>query len=132
MSDPNAPVCLIEPVISDQQPDEAKFPPIPQAVDLASAMRAINTLSGIVRTIIGQVGPSSNTGGSGSGGSGGGGSKKKPAPQGRWIQKSITRKDVKVTNPDDPSQFVIVSRVENLTMRDTVTGEAWTWQNTNG
>jgi hypothetical protein len=137
MSDPNAPICSIEPIIKPDQPDPSKFPPIPQATDLASALRAINALSQIVRNLTGQTGVTvvNNrfvTNITGQGGTTIPPKPNKPPPVGRWIQKTITRKDVKITNPDDPSQFVIVSRVQNLTMKDSVTGETWVYQGQDG
>lgn len=133
MSNPVAPVCSIEPVIKPNQPDPTKFPAVPQAVDLSSALRAINALAAIVANITGQVGTSSG------GSNGSGGSKQfppprpgKPPPIGRWVQKTITRKNVTITNPKDPTQSIVVSRVENLTMVDSVTGETWVYAGTDG
>ena len=130
MSDPTAPVCSTEPIVKPTQPPATGFPAIPQAVDLPSALRAINAMAGIMRTITGQLGRSATSGGSG----GGTNSKKpgKPPPPGRWVQKQITRKNVVIRDPTDPSISITVSRVQNLTMQDSLTGETWVYNGTDG
>lgn len=121
MSDPVAPVCSIDPIIKPTQPPQAPFPAIPQAVDLPSALRAINAMAAIIRNITGQLGRSSGGGGGGHTDS----RSKQPPKQGRWVQKTVNRKTVRIFNPQDKTQFVDVSRVANLVMQDSVTGEEW-------
>ena len=135
MSDPNnAPICSIEPIIKPDQPDPSKYPPIPQATDLASALRAINALTQIVRNLTGQTGVTvvNNrfiTNITGQGGKTIPPKPNKPPPVGRWVQSSITRKDVTITDPDSGAS-IVVSRVQNLVMKDTVTGEQWVYNGT--
>jgi hypothetical protein len=137
MSDPAAPVCSIEPIISPDQPTPTKFPAVPQAVDLASALRAINALNQIVQNLSGQRGVTvvNNNQFITQNRSQGGGQfppqkPGKPPPVGRWVQQSITRDNVTITNPQDPTQSIVVSRVQNLTMVDSVTGETWIYNGT--
>jgi hypothetical protein len=40
--------------------------------------------------------------------------------------------DVRVENPDDSDQYVIVKRINSLTMRDVKTGSLWRWSRTSG
>lgn len=132
MSDPTAPVCNVEPVIEPGQPPASKFPPIPVASDLASALAAINAMRQILMNLTGQLGVTNRGGGNGGGGRGGGGTTIPPKQPklGRWVQKSITRKTVRIYNPQDKTQFIDVSRVANLTMKDTITGEEWVYAGT--
>lgn len=136
MADPiQAPVCEIIPTISDTQPPQARLPAIPIATDLASALAALNAMRAWMLQMM-QTQPGHNFwgGGHGSGGAGGRGGGKTPQPKppkmGRWIQKDITRQKVRVFNPQDHEQYVDVSRVTRLVMRDTVTGEEWVWTGT--
>jgi len=123
----NAPVCLIQPVISTSQPPPLVMPSIPQANDLASALAAINALSTALRYIQSQL-PPNTPNIQGPGGMISTNSKKGgPAKQGRWNQLARVTEQVKVTNPSDSTQFVIIDRIKSLTMKDSVTGETWVW-----
>jgi hypothetical protein len=95
------------------------LPAIPQATDLASALLAISALTAVVNQI------TNNGPGSSGGGSAGGSSK--PPGIGTYKQFTRTTEKVKVTNPNDPSQFVEIERIKSLVMKDIKTGEAWTW-----
>src|SRR5665647_1321109 len=108
-----APVCHVsnDQVITQPSP---KQPAIPNATDLPSALVAIAALKKIVEELT-QPPPQNNSGGVTS---------SKPA---RWEQLKRTTETVKVTNPTDPSQFVEIERIKNLTMKDTKTGEQWDW-----
>jgi hypothetical protein len=57
----------------------------------------------------------------------GGGKKKKNQPtDDEWREKSRKTENVKVVNPDDDSQFVIVKEIVNLVFERTSTGETIT------
>ena len=43
---------------------------------------------------------------------------------GQWTEKSRETQNVKVVNPDDDSQFVIVKEIKTLTMENSTTGES--------
>jgi hypothetical protein len=106
-----APVChdSRDQVIS--QPAPNKLPAIPIATDLPSAIRAIAAL----KTIVEQITRPTTT---------------RPTPLpgiGTYKQFSQVTEKVKVTNPNDPSQFVEIERIKSLVMKDIKTGEAWTW-----
>ncbi len=133
MADPtNAPVCEIIPQIVTTQPPQSRLPAIPIATDLNSALLALNAMRQWMMMMM-QTNPGHGTGGGGRGGGGaggpGGGKKADPKkPQlGRWQQKDITRKKVRVFNPQDHEQYVDVSRVTRLVMEDSVTKEQWVW-----
>jgi len=68
-----------------------------------------------------------NPGGGGGigGGGGGGGGKKKPQPKDpdQWQEKSRQTQNVKVVNPDDDSQFVIVKEITQIVFERPSTGE---------
>ena len=120
-----APVCLVQPVIDKTQPPSVDMPSIPQATDLASAIAAINALSMAMRTVVRRLPPPPIQP---QGGTTLTTTKKKPPPLGRWNQVQRITEQVKVTNPNDPTQFVIIDRINNLVMRDSNTGETWVWK----
>jgi hypothetical protein len=45
----------------------------------------------------------------------------------RWEELSRTNNTVKISNPDDTTQFVMVKQITKLVMKDNVTGEQWVW-----
>jgi hypothetical protein len=45
-----------------------------------------------------------------------------------FMQKSIVRKKIKVSNPSDKDQYVIDDRVVSMVMTDRKTGATWVWQ----
>lgn len=59
----------------------------------------------------------------------GGGTNQNPPgqKQSSFKQSNITIQKIKVSNPNDSSQFVTVNQVTSLTMVNPVTGETWTW-----
>ncbi len=111
-----APVCHVSKDQVISQPDPKQMPSIPHATDLASALLAIAALKKIVEHIV--LPPKNN---------GHGTVLPPPAKIGRWTQFNRVTERVKVTNPDDPSQFVEIDRIKTLTMVDNVTGEKWVW-----
>jgi hypothetical protein len=79
--------------------------------------------------------PSSSTGGGGGGlpGTGGGGVRfggggraPTPLPDNMWQETGRNTQNVKVVNPDDDSQFVIVKEIVSITMTRPSTGETFT------
>jgi hypothetical protein len=131
MSSPNpnqAPVCLIDPVIDNIQPNGVKLPSIPQATDLPSAIAAINAMASILRTITGQQSPSLGLPQS----SGGGFNvipQKTPPKPGRYQEQKPMRvvNTVTVYSKEDPTAFITFKRIDALTFKDTKTGELWQW-----
>jgi hypothetical protein len=115
---------MVAPVCHDSrdqvitQPAPKKLPAIPVATDLASALAAIAALTTIVRSLT-QPPVQNNYGGVGGGG--------EPSKPQRWTQDKRVTETVKITNPDDPSQFVEIQRIKSLTMKDGQTGETWVW-----
>jgi len=61
---------------------------------------------------------------SGGGGSGGGGNRpKNPSEPDQWRESDRQTQNVKVVNPDDDSQFVIVKEIVSITFERDSTGE---------
>jgi len=103
-----APVC---PINRDQfigAGTPPKFPSIPPATDLPSALRTITVMREIIIMLTNQLKP--------------------PVTKlGRWQEVSRVEKRVRVENPNDSDQYVEIDRINQLKMRDTVTGEEWVW-----
>ena len=121
----SAPVCEIQPVISTEQPTAPALPAIPVATDLASALGALNAIGMWIRQatpILTQLARQGGISGFKTKSSG-----KKAGQQGRWTPVQQQYKTVRVTNPNDPSQYVDIQQIETLTMGDTITGEKWVW-----
>lgn len=51
--------------------------------------------------------------------------------KGRWLEVDRQTEDVRVENPDDSDQYVIIKRINSLTMRNSGTGEVWKWERQN-
>src|SRR6185369_3788272 len=47
---------------------------------------------------------------------------------GDWIETNRVTQNVKVVNPDDDSQFVIVKEVTSITLTNSTTGDTITWR----
>ncbi len=45
----------------------------------------------------------------------------------RFSEVTRTTQEVKIKNPDDPTQFVVVKQITKLVMQDNVTKEQWVW-----
>jgi hypothetical protein len=126
----NAPICLIQPVLSDVQPPPVKFPAIPQAVDLRSALAAINAMSMTLRIITGQMshayqGQQGERGGTGKAGAAG-----KPAPKGGRFQEQQANRvvnQIQIASKSDPGTTLTFKRIDGLSFVDTKTGEPWQW-----
>jgi hypothetical protein len=101
------------------QPPPKQHPAIPVATDLKSALAAISVLKQIVENLTqphidnGGGGQTINT--------------TPPVKQPRWTQATRTTEKVKITNPDDPSQYVEIERIKSLSMKDGITGDSWQW-----
>ena len=124
-----APICNAPP----EQPDfTTKAPPFPQYVppdptNPVSIVAAIRALQIMMLNLNNQV-PPNNTinglpGGSGGGGGGGGGGKKKKPQDQEWEETDRQTQLVKVVNPDDDSQFVIVKEITSITFERQATQE---------
>jgi len=122
----NAPVCHASTDQVIEQPPPVQFPSVPRAVDLQSALAAINALTRIVMMLAGQQPAPWMQGPQGVRGAAG-----KNAPPGkkpRWAEVNRVMKKVKIENPSDSAQFVEIERIERLVMRDSVTGQTWDWK----
>jgi hypothetical protein len=64
-----------------------------------------------------------NKPGSGSGGNLGGTDKNQQQQQGEWEVTARQTQNVKVVNPDDDSQFVIVKETTSITVENSTTGQ---------
>lgn len=123
----NAPVCNISVNEVINQPPGVKLPSIPQATDLPSALSAIQAMTDMLNILVGNI---PNTRGQpGRAGQAGQPGKNPKNSIGRFTEVSGSRvtEKVKVTNPQDSSQFVEVERINKVVMRDNVTGEQWIW-----
>ncbi len=52
---------------------------------------------------------------------------KKKAATARFSEVSRITQTVKISNPDDDTQFVMVKQITKLVMQDNVTKEQWVW-----
>lgn len=124
----NAPICHVPVPTPIDQPEGIQNPSIPIATDLQSALAAINAMRLILMRLA-NLQPRFD----GRGGGGRGGGSKQPSKQdpkkkiGRWNEISRKTSKVKVFNPQDKEQFVEVERINQLIMKDTITGEQWIW-----
>ncbi len=119
---PEAPVCHLEPLVDIDGPSQPRMPVIPPIRgDIDSMVKALNALKMGYEILANQRGgPDEPVGSSGF--------KKGNSKVGRFNEVKRQTKKVRVSNPDDPSQYVDVDRINKLTMRDTKTGELWTWE----
>ncbi len=108
----DAPICFI-PVDQDiTQPNGPTMPAIPLATDYNSMMAAVNAMRQAMMAITGQRAQNNRN----------------QPKTGRWVEQSRSVSTVRVKNPKDPEQYVDVERINALVLRDTVTGELWTWK----
>jgi len=112
-----APVCHDSQDQKINQPAPKLTPAIPHAIDLPSALAAIQALTTTINYLMNPI-IINNSGGS-----------NMPAKPTRWSESPGTRviEKVKITNPNDPTQFVEIERIKSLTMQDGKTGENWVW-----
>lgn len=115
------PICHIPPVTPKTQPEPLAIPSIPPAdATIASLQRSVNTMRLVINYITGRQGPQ------GPAGKAGDPAKPKPA---RWIEDGRVETVVRIfQNNDKTSQnWVDVKQINQLRMKDGVTGESWTW-----
>lgn len=138
----NAPVCHISVDETVTQPTARNLAYVPPAHDLQSALKAIEALRQNLMILTGQVAaqrpsvtfmqqPGSSPGSQAAGGSRPSNSQPSQGGKnpnvGRWVEDSRAVVVRRITNPNDPEQFVDVKQINRLTMKDTVTGELWVW-----
>jgi hypothetical protein len=124
MAGTQAPICFTNPPPPTAEPVQPTIPAIPVATNLASAIQAINTIAQIIRSLTNQVpaGPNEIIYDLVSKPS----SKKKQAN----FQEIVTKRTyatTRVTNPQDPKQYVDVKQITGLTFIDKLTGQEITW-----
>jgi hypothetical protein len=129
--------CFINgPILPDTTPTVAFAAAGTPPNDLNSAIQAIIQLQLAVKQLTNQLGnlqPIVNNifklGGGGFQSSQNQKNQKKPPPQKPlgFTQLSRDTEQVKVSNPNNPNQFVMVNQTKRLVMQDMNTGGLWTW-----
>lgn len=141
----NPPVCHIpvDQTITDQ-PRPARFAPIPPAVDLKSALVAVNALRLIIQQLTGQIAPPGiqgllgiagargAAGAQGAQGSKGPAGKEDKTPKdAQWVEDTGQRvtKKIKVYQDNDKtsSNWVEISRIDRVVWVDRVTSAQIVW-----
>lgn len=94
------------------------LPVIPKAIDLPSALTAINALNQAIQILTNAI-PSNNANQQ---------TQTTPAVVASSFQQTaLQTKTIRVTDPNDPSVFVDVEQIVSLTLYDPVTKQTWTW-----
>ena len=94
------------------------LPVIPKAIDLPSALTAINAINQAIQILTNAI-PSNNANQQ---------TQTTPAVVASSFQQtSLQTKTIRVTDPNDSSVFVDVEQITGLTMYDPVTKQTWTW-----
>lgn len=131
-----APVCHIPSSSEVADPTARQFPSIPQATDLQSALAAINAMRQILQQLMGMLTPNNlqvNNNYYGMQQPGGGGrittNTRKPSQKRDrgFIEVHRVTSRVRVYNPNDHEQYVDVERINQLVLRDNITGALWVW-----
>jgi hypothetical protein len=121
----NAPACNISVNETINQPPGVRLPNIPPATDLNSALSAIQALSQMVGLLSGQVvdqrGPPGQQGAAGQPG------KNNQNKVGRWQEVNRAVQEVTMDSTDGSVTFTF-KQINQLTLKDTITGELWVWQ----
>lgn len=115
------PVCHIPPDTVIDQPGPIALPSIPPAQpNLQSLMNTVNQMRLVINYLSGRQGPQGPKGKSGDN------AKAKPA---RWTEAGRVVEIERVYQNNDRSSpnYIDVQRINQLRMRDGVTGESWTW-----
>lgn len=124
-----APVCAVQPQVDIGTAQQPRLPSIPTpdgSVDgMMAALMALKDGYEMLAGMRNNAPPNNSKSSQSSSSPGANG--KKPTKQGRFTEVNRVTKKVRITNPDDEEQFVDVLRIDNLTFKDTVTGELWTW-----
>lgn len=117
------PVCHIPPTTTvTDQPAPQQLPSIPAALPtIASLMETVNRMRSVINYITGRQGPQ--------GPQGTAGTPAKPPKPPRWSEVSRTESTQRIYQNNDhtSSNYVDVKSINQLKMRDSVTGEGWTW-----
>ncbi len=123
MSD-QGPVCHIPPPNQPANPQSRDIPGLgaPPGNDLNSIRKSIKDLQDVVRLLAGQIQKLDPTGSNGFKTK-----EDKKKDDGRWSEAARVVETVRVYNPNDREQYVDVEQINQLKMRDKVTGEQWTW-----
>jgi hypothetical protein len=118
-----APVCLITPKNPYAPPNAAMASTIPIASDLASAIQAINAMRLLLQQLMNQI-PANNT-------TPGGGFKSSPSPNkpnANFNEVQRVTSQVKITDPTNPQNYVVVNQITALKFLDKQSGQTWVWQ----
>lgn len=121
MSTAIGPVCHIPPkTITTVQPPPVNLPNIPPAGNTVASLQAsVNAMRQVIIYLSGQAGPR--------GAQGAKGEAAKKTPPVRWSESARVVETVRIYDPNDNTVYVDVERINNLTMKDGVTGESWSW-----
>ena len=124
-----APVCNVnvpQPVV---QPSPPALPAIPVATNLATAIQAINVMRQTINTMNNNIPPNNqNNQNTNINGFTTKQNQQQNTPQkSGFVQVSVVKNTVRITNPDNPDQYVDVEQITGLTMQNPVTGQSWTW-----
>ena len=124
-----APVCNVngpQPVV---QPSPQALPAIPVATNLATAIQAINVMRQAINTMNNNIPPNNqNNQNTNINGFTTKQNQQQNTPQkSSFVQVSVVKNTVRITNPDNPDQYVDVEQITGLTMQNPVTGQSWTW-----
>lgn len=124
-----APVCNVnvpQPVV---QPSPPALPAIPVATNLATAIQAINVMRQAINTMNNNIPPNNqNNQNTNMNGFTTKQNQQQNTPQkSGFVQVSVVKNTVRITNPDNPDQYVDVEQITGLTMQNPVTGQSWTW-----
>lgn len=120
-----APVCHIPPVVPANQPNPVNLPSIPPAqATIASLQATVNAMRYVVMYMSGQQGFQGQQGQQGKQGQ-----PPTPPKAPRWAEVKASRvtETVRVFNPSDKTQFVDIQQINQITMKDSVTGNTWQW-----
>jgi hypothetical protein len=137
----NAPVCNLTPPAPISTPLSKLIASIPVATDLPSAINALNAIRTVLNVQNNAIPPNNTVVWTGL-------KTTKPEPskptdkqpsnassgqkRSGFTQSNVVTKLVKVTNPNDATQFVMVRQIVGLTMNNPVTGEQWQWTQSAG
>lgn len=120
MSD--APFCNVKGTVVVPGQTAPVIQPVPVANDLKSLIKAVAALTNNFNAMNNQLANQSFSSGFTT--------KKDPSKAPTWIEdrgKRVMDK-VKVTNPDDPNQFVEVEQIKSFTMKNVKDGTTWVWK----
>ena len=114
---PNPPTSPPGPTQSTPTSGSVNIPTIPTAVDLPSALVAINVIAQAIAVIANSIAGISNSGTQAAA----------VATGGTFVQTDQVTEAVTLTDPNDSTVSVQVEQITSLTLRNPVTGEQWVW-----